>query len=184
MTATEILKTRVTLEMKARVTEITQAELLTEAAWLRRLVGRAIQVHASAPLLDQTHARGALEGQCAARLYVRLRREDRLLLNERAAARGMASATYVSVLVRSHLRALIPFPKDELEALKRAVSELGAIGRNLNQMTRAVNQGGRIPGSGRDDFRAILKIREALRDHTKVRAWCTSDDDSSAPNCR
>jgi hypothetical protein len=68
----------------------------------------------------------------------------------------MASATYVSVLLRAHLRALTPLPKDELAALKEAVGALGAIGRNLNQMTR-----------GREEFRAILKLCEALRDHTK-----------------
>jgi hypothetical protein len=96
-----------------------------------------------------------------------MRREDHLLLHERAAARGMASATYVSVLVRSHLRALTPLPKDELAALQQAVSELGAIGRNLNQITRAFNQGGRITGPGRAEFEAILKICAALRDHTK-----------------
>jgi len=51
--------------------------------------------------------------------------------------------------------------------LKHAVGELGAIGRNLNQVARAVNQGARIAGPGREEFRAILKICEALRDHTK-----------------
>jgi len=35
------------------------------------------------------------------RLYVRLDPNDRLLLNERAAARGMPAATYAAVLVRS-----------------------------------------------------------------------------------
>jgi hypothetical protein len=79
----------------------------------------------------------------------------------------MASATYVSVLVRSHLRSLAPLPKDELVALKRAVSELGAVGRNLNQIARAANAGSRIAGVERDEFRAILRICEALRDHTK-----------------
>ena len=96
-----------------------------------------------------------------------MRREDHLLLHERAAARGMASATYVSVLVRSHLRALTPLPKDELAALKQAVGELGAIGRNLNQMTHAANQGARVIGPGRAEFEAILKVCQALRDHTK-----------------
>ena len=92
----------------------------------------------------------------------------RLVLRElRAAARGMASATYVSVLVRSHLRSLAPLPKEELAALKRAVSELSAVGRNLNQIARAANQGARVGGVGHDEFRAILKICEALRDHTK-----------------
>jgi len=79
----------------------------------------------------------------------------------------MASATYASVLLRSHLRSLAPLPKDELGALKRAVSELGAIGRNLNQIARAANQGARVGGIGQDEFRAILKICEALRGHTK-----------------
>jgi hypothetical protein len=79
----------------------------------------------------------------------------------------MASATYVSVLVRAHLRALPPLPKDELAALKHAVGELGAVGRNLNQIARAANQGARIAGPGREEFKAILKICEALRNHTK-----------------
>ena len=43
----------------------------------------------------------------------------------------------------------------------------GAIGRNLNQITRAINQGARFAGPGRDEFEVILKICEALRDHTK-----------------
>ena len=79
----------------------------------------------------------------------------------------MAAATYVSVLVRSHLRDLAPLPKDELLALKRAVGEMGAVGRNLNQIARAANGGSPIAGVGREEFRAILKICEALRDHTK-----------------
>jgi hypothetical protein len=79
----------------------------------------------------------------------------------------MASATYVSVLVRAHLRSLTPLPKDELAALKHAVGELGAVGRNLNQIARAMNQGARGSTMGRDEFRAILKLCEALRDHTK-----------------
>jgi len=176
MDATQILKTRVTPETKARVVEIVQGELLTEAVWLRRLIVKALHdcQLPSAPLLGVTELHtGEARGQCskdrgrAARLYLRVRREDRLLLHERATARGMASATYLSVLLRSHLRALTPLPKDELAALKRAVGELGAVGRNLNQIARAANQGARVAGPGREEFRAILKICEALRDHTK-----------------
>jgi len=177
--ATQILKTRVTPETKARVVEIAQGELLNEAVWLRRLVAKALHENQaySTPSLEvgerYTGAVTQARGHCskyrgrAARLYVRVRREDRLLLHERAVARGMASATYLSVLLRSHLRALTPLPRDELAALKSVVGELGAVGRNLNQIARAANQGSRVPGPGRDEFRAILKICEALRDHTK-----------------
>jgi hypothetical protein len=101
-------------------------------------------------------------------VYVRFRDEDRLLLDARAAARGMRPATYVSVLTRSHLRSLTPLPKEEFLALKRSIGELASIGRNINQIARAMNEGGKAPGSARDEFRAMLKICEALRENTKV----------------
>jgi Bacterial mobilisation protein (MobC) len=80
----------------------------------------------------------------------------------------MPSATYVSVLVRSHLRNLSPLPKEELSALRRSVAELGAIGRNLNQIARAANQGAKSAGPGREDLKAMLRIAEGLRDHVKA----------------
>lgn len=170
MGATEVIKTRLTREDKARVATVTQAELLSESVWLRRLVLRELlAAQAGHPAGDALGTRGRCSAHqgAASRLNVRLRTEDRLLLRERAAARGMASATYISVLVRSHLRSLAPLPKEELVALKRAVGELGAIGRNFNQIARAANDGRPIVNMGRDEFRAVLKICDALRDHTK-----------------
>lgn len=175
MGVTEVIKTRITPETKARVVEVTQERLLTESIWLRQLILRELQaVDSEHRLRRHGDMPGtAVRGRCSKRhapnssLYVRLSAEDRLLLHERAAARAMASATYVSVLVRSHLRSLAPLPKEELITLKRAVSDLGAIGRNLNQVARAANHGARMRGVGHDEFRAILKICEALRDHTK-----------------
>ena len=170
MGCTETLKTRVTPETKARVLTITRAELLTEAVWLRRLVTRSLHespAHSAqlGEMGDQgsgmmAPARGVStkDQEQAARLYVRLRREDHLLLQERATARAMAPATYVSVLVRAHLRTLVPLPKDKLAALKRAIAELGAVGRNLNQITRAVNQEARVDDPAGREFRAMLKI--------------------------
>lgn len=150
-------------------------DFVTEAVWLRRVIGREIQrltccrdAQAEEPY-HTTSRRPVRDTELSrvSRLYVRLRREDRLLLRERSAARGMASATYVSALVRAHLRHLAPLPKEELFALRRAVAELGAIGRNLNQIARRVNQGGRTERFGREDVRAFLAICTALRDHTK-----------------
>jgi hypothetical protein len=108
---------------------------------------------------------------------IRLRPDDQILLRERAASRGLAPATYVSVLVRAHLRALAPLPKEELLALKKVIAELGGVGRNLNQIARAANQGGPVTGPGREDVKAMLRVCEGIRDHVKglllanVRAW-------------
>lgn len=86
----------------------------------------------------------------------------------RAAARRMAAATYVSVLVRAHLRHLAPLPHDELRALNRAVAELGAIGRNLNQIARATHRPAPVSGAHPVEFQAMLRVCEALRDHVKA----------------
>ena len=80
-------------------------------------------------------------------MLVRLRDEDKLLLDARAEAQGMRPATYASVLLRSHLRQLTPLPKEEYLALKRSIAVLASIGRNINQIAKVANGGGRMPES-------------------------------------
>jgi Bacterial mobilisation protein (MobC) len=177
MGCTEFLKARVSPEIKQRAKAVAEREFLSETAWLKRLVLREIQARddgrsnegipgTTGSVRAPTKEVGRPDGG-GRPILVRLGNEDRLLLHARAEARGMRSATYVSVLIRSHLRMLAPVPKDELLALKRSIAELATIGRNINQIAKAVNEGGRPPGSVREEFRAMLKICEALRDNTK-----------------
>jgi hypothetical protein len=174
MSCTEILKARVSPDIKLRVKTITDRELLSEAAWLKRLVIREIcAAHgADAGEREPCRADGARapsgKSGIGRPLFVRLRNEDRLLMDARAQARGMRPATYASVLLRVHLRNLTPLPKDELLALKRSIGELASIGRNINQIAKALNEGAKAPASVREEFRAMLKICEALRDNTKA----------------
>lgn len=151
-------------DTKRRFVAVAEREGLSESALLKRMVVLMLQ----STSVSQAPA-GVTVGRSArgSRLTVRLSPEDRLLLRHRAAARGMAGATYVSVVVRSHLRRLAPLPKDELLALKRVVAELGAVGRNLNQIARASNATNRVAGPQPQDLRAILRVCEALRDHVK-----------------
>jgi hypothetical protein len=195
MSCTEVLKTRIPPDIKVQAKEIADRELLSEAAWLKLLVLREIRAghgangdgsEACSAGRVRDLGRAPQASGCARAMLVRLRTEDKQLLHARAEARGMRPATYASVLLRAHLRALAPLPKDELAALKHAVAELGAVGRNLNQIARAVNQGARIASPGRDEFRAILKICEALRDHTKelvkvnTASWATGYAEDAA----
>jgi hypothetical protein len=174
MICTETLKAHVSPEIKLQAKTIADRDFLTEAAWLKHLVLREIRAcdGANGDGRDPSRAEGnrrSVSGHADGKpILVRLRSEDRLLLHARAEARGMRPATYVSVLIRSHLRKLTPLPKDEFLALKRSIGELASIGRNINQIAGAVNEGGRAPGSVREEFRAILKICEALRDNTKA----------------
>jgi hypothetical protein len=177
MAWTETLKVHVSPEIKFRARAIAERDLVTESAWLKRLVIREIRASDAAidgrgeiPLetdIHRTRETRTPTGDCKP-VYVRFRDEDRLLLDARAAARGMRPATYVSVLTRAHLRSLTPLPKEEYLALKRSIAVLESIGRNINQIAKAANQGDRIPDSTGAEFRAMLKICVALRDNTKA----------------
>lgn len=174
MVTHHFIAARVSPEMKTRLRTLGEQREISESALLKRVLEIALD---GAPEL-QIHSdpRPRKTGRDS-RLYVRLWPDDHLLLAERAAARGMPAATYVSVLVRSHLRHLTPLPKDELLALRRSVAELGAVCRNLNQIAHAVRQGAAASGPRREDVATMLRICTALRDHFKatllanLRSW-------------
>jgi hypothetical protein len=151
------LTTWVTRETKTRFATVARHQGISDSALLKRLIDTMLQAgHAGNGAATSGRA-----GRVS-RFSIRLRPDDQILLRERAAARGMPAATYVSVLTRAHLRSLSPLPKEELLALRRTVSELGSFGRNLNQIARAANQGERTGGPSREDLRAILRVAKAF----------------------
>jgi hypothetical protein len=159
------LKTWVSRDTKQRFASAARCQGISESRLLRRLVELMLQTATPTGVAAVTHPR--VNVPRTTRLTVRLHPDDQGLLRERSAARGMAAATYVSVLTRAHLRSLTPLPREELLALKRTVAELGVIGRNLNEIARAANRG-RTATPGQDEVRAMLKVAEGLRDHFKA----------------
>jgi hypothetical protein len=174
MAASAFTHLRVTQETKLRLRALAQREGPTESALLKQLLGVMLRSVGDEVLSEARRDEGGLR---LARLTVRLQPSDQVLLRDRAVARALPAATYVSVLVRAHLRSLTPLPKNELLALKRSIAELAAIGRNINQIAKIANEGGGLPGSVREEFRAMLRICEALRENTKallkanLRSW-------------
>ena len=166
------LKTWVNRETKTRFAAIARHQGISDSALLKHLIDTMLQAGNTANGVSTDGRAGRVS-----RFSIRLRPDDQILLRERSAARGMPVATYVSVLTRAHLRSLSPLPKEELLALRRTVSELGSIGRNLNQIARAANQGELAGGPSREDLRAILRVCEGLRDHVKgllsanIKSW-------------
>ncbi len=167
------LTTWVSQKTKERFGALARHREVSESALLKHLVEFTLQTANT----EQQGVAADDRARRGTRLSIRLRPDDQLLLRARARARGMPAATYVSVLVRAHLRSLSPLPKEELMALKRVVSELGVVGRNLNQLARTANQSERVAGPARDDLRALLRVCDGLRDHVKalvaanVRSW-------------
>ena len=164
MTDFALIACRVTSETKARVRRLAERDGITESALLRQLLDVVLRTAntdespAMAPA-DKVNRRG--------RVNVRLEPEDWRLLRERSKARGMASATYLSYLARSHLRGAAPLPKAEYTLLKQSVEQLATVGRNLNQIARAMNQGERGAAPGRNEVLTMIKVAEGLRDHFK-----------------
>jgi hypothetical protein len=167
------LTTWVSQGTKERFAALARLRDVSESALLKHLIELTLQT-------SNIELHAAVPGGPAKRdmrFSIRLRPDDQLLLRERARARGLPAATYVSVLVRAHLRSLAPLPKEELLALRRTVSELNAVGRNLNQLARAVHHDKRVSGPSRDDLRAFIKVCEGMRDHVKallaanLRSW-------------
>lgn len=165
MAAEAFIHLRVTQETKSRLRVLAKRENQSESALLKQLLNVVLR-----GVGDEVRFASEREESAnrQARLSIRLQAGDHLLLRERAEGRSMPAATYVSVLVRAHLRSLSPLPKGELLALKGSIAKLASIGRNINQIAKVANEGGRLPGSVREEFRAMLKICEALRDNTKA----------------
>ena len=170
---------RVPLETKARVRRLAEHEGITESTLVRQLLDFVLRKAG----LEETPAMAPPEKvNRDARLNVRLEPEDWRLLRERARARGMASATYLSYLARSHLRGAAPLPRAEYTLLKQSIEQLATLGRNLNQIARGMNQGDRPAMPGRAEVAAMLKVSEGLRDHfnglleANNRSWRTGHD--------
>lgn len=181
MVGPQALTTRVSPETKRRVGLAAALQLITPSVWLRRVIAAALGS-------ETAYAAGAPIEQSMElprhRLSVRIRRGDALLLKAQALARGMKPSTYVSVLIRSHLRSLSPLPKRELLALRRTVSELGAITRNLRCTVGAAD----MP-AGQRDLRNAQRVCAVLRDDIKAlikanaRSWDLGDvADRDAPS--
>ena len=158
------LKAWVPPDTKMRFAALARSQGVSESALLKRvveaLIGDGSVRNETVPQPEPVPSSG--------RISVRLAVDDLFLLRERARSRGMASATYVSYLVRSHLRHLAPLPDNELRALQQAVNQASAIGRNLNQIARAFNAGDMTSGPTKSDLRAVLSACVALRDSFKA----------------
>ncbi len=177
MAAEAFIQCRVSHATKAALRAAAARQQLTESTLLKRMLVLVLQT-AGAAFVGDTADDGLAR---QARLYVRLTRGDRQLLHARSAARCLAPATYASILLRAHLRALTPLPDAELRAIRQSTRELAAIGRNLNQIAHAAHRGGAGAGVSQGNLLSLLKACEALRDHirgyarTNLASWESGD---------
>jgi hypothetical protein len=163
MAKAHVIAVRVDEGTKQRFRALASRQGVSESALLKRLLEVALLGTADGEAAGEPAAVSPRD----VRLYVRLSVADRRLLAERARRRDLRAATYVSLLVRAHLLDAAPVPSAELAALKRAIAELAAIGRNLNQFVRAVHGGGHSAGFTVENAKTLIRVCEVLHDRTK-----------------
>src|ERR1700722_19502489 len=109
MAASPCIQCRIDPQLKLRLRALALQQGLTGSGLLKRWVIAAVGI---APANDADML--AIEPvRPRARVSVRLRPGDHPMLRERAANRGLSSATCVSMLVRTHLRGVPPLPDRE-----------------------------------------------------------------------
>jgi hypothetical protein len=168
------LSTWVPEDLKQRFAALAAARGISDSALLKQLVEFAVIGADPSIAITEPPATG-IRG---ARITIRLVPADRLLLRERAAARGMRTASYVSTLTRAHLRSLSPLPDREIDVLQAIAVQLAAMGRNIRSIALTAPSAGLTA----DHTRTTLKLCEAVRDYIKrllsvnIRSWESGDD--------
>jgi len=159
-----VLKTLVDAETKTRFRRVAKANGLSESELLRAAV-LAVTDHDSGP--DQP-VKPEPENADTERMTVRMPRFLMEAAKTRAKAKGMAPSRWVTALVQSHLTGQPVMTDAELAGLQASSRELAAIGRNINQIAKVINESFHETERVRLDklaelSRATLENRAAIR---------------------
>lgn len=131
-----VLKTEVETETMTRFKQIAKAQGLTVAGLLRSAV--LIMTEQSGESIDK--AVPDTENTEQGRMTVWMPQFIIEASKKKAKAKGMATGRWVAALVQSNLMKHPVMTDKELIELQAANRELAAVGRNINQIARAINE--------------------------------------------
>ena len=137
-----ILRARVDEELKSLFLHKAEVLNLSESELLRKLVlDFFAQAKNSDTLADVLKAvEPDAENAVNEKMTIRLPRFLVDAAKEKAKAKGMATSRWIAALVQSSLMQKPVMVDQELNELRTNIRELNAIGRNINQMARALNE--------------------------------------------
>ena len=173
------------LKAKGRPTQITIDLLGFKQAWLdwcklqgvtpsdafRRIVARLVAAKGKDEVPDQVPA-GIVIGEPekpTARKEIALTASELARVEALAATEGFSATKWIVALIRARLTGTAQYGQRELELLAKSNLQLLAIGRNLNQVARALNT--------TPEDRTVYRIAliDALRAHIKTHTKLVSD---------
>jgi len=130
-----VLKTLVETETKTRFRNLAKTRGLSESELLRSVVLVVTGQDASDQPIKPEAENSELE-----RMTVRLPGFLMDAAKQRGKAKGMAASRWVAALVQANLTGKPVMTDKELAVLQASNRELAAIGRNINQIAKALNE--------------------------------------------
>lgn len=169
-----VLKTVVEPEIKTRFRSMAKARGLSESELLRAVILAATGQDGGTDQPTEPDA----EKTDLDRMTVRMPRFLMESTKRRAKSKGMAPSRFVTALVQSNLTGQPVMADDELAVLLASNRELAAIGRNINQIARSLNEAFHETERVRLDklaelHRALVENRTAIRSLVRAsqNAW-------------
>lgn len=151
-----VLKTLVEPGTKARFRGMAKARGLSESELLRAVI---LAVTGEDDDADQPIEPDA-EKADTTRMTVRMPRFLMEAATARGKVKGMAPSRWVAALVQSNLTRQPVMTDDELAGLLAANRELAAVGRNINQIARALNEA--FHETERVKIERLAQLRDAI----------------------
>ncbi len=137
-----ILRARVDEELKSLFLHKAEALNLSESELLRKVVLEFFAQEKNSDTLADvlTAVEPEAENAVNEKMTIRLPRFLVDAAKEKAKAKGMATSRWIAALVQSSLMQKPVMVDQALNELRANIRELNAIGRNINQMARALNE--------------------------------------------
>ncbi len=150
-----VLKTTVDDEIKVAFGEMAAKAALPESKLLRLLILKSLTAEPVVPAVVAPVGVETNTGQITVRMPKFLLKEVRNRAKEKG---GIAASRWIWGLIQSNLLQEPIMTSSEIDALKESSRELAALGRNLNQIARALND------NFNETDRVKLKFVELLSD--------------------
>lgn len=168
-----VLKTLVEPGTKTRFRSMAKARGLSESELLRAVI---LAVTGEDDGADQPIEPDA-EKADTARMTVRMPRFLMEAATARGKVKGMAPSRWVAALVQSNLTRQPVMTDDELAGLLATNRELAAVGRNINQIARALNDA--FHETERVKIERLAQLRDAIvKQRAAVRALVRASQNS------
>lgn len=156
------LHTRCSAQTKSQFHTLAASHGVAASMLLRQMIVAVLAQNAgTVSALPREETRGGRGGQ-GGQIRLRLRPAEIEAIRTLAEPEGYSAQAWIVRQLRHRLEDAVPFAKDELNELREALRELGALGRNLNKLLHILQRSDRFL-EGLLDLKTLSDAVERLR---------------------